>query len=378
MPTMEHDTSDADDEEEEEPYDAELKRLYYNPASPAAFGGVARLVEQAQLLGIPEAVVRRWLESQLTYTLHKPVQRNFNKRVVLVNGLDEQWQADLVDMQFAEKVNDGVKYLLTVIDVLSKYAWVRPLTSKTGDALVEAFRSIFEEGRVPQRIQTDNGTEFLNKKLQSYFRKMHVHHFVTYNETKAQIAERFNRTLKDKMFRYFQYAGQQHRYVDVLQDLVHAYNHSKHRSIKRRPVDVTATNAQRVWHTLYDKKLRSHTRQRPKFKVGDTVRLARKKNLFEKGYEEGWTEETFTVYKVVPSKPYAYRLKEYDGTKIKGSFYEQELQKVRKQTVFRIEKILKTRNTRRGVREHYVKWRGYPHKYNSWVPAAAVGSSVPT
>ena len=362
-------------EEEEEPFDSELKKLYYDPNSPVAFGGAARLIEQARLQGIPEQVTRRWLSSQLTYTLHKPVRHRFLKRSVKVNGIDEQWQADLVDMQFAEKQNDGFKYLLTVIDVLSKYAWVVPLKTKNGSDLVEAFQHIFKQGRIPKLLQTDAGTEFLNKKLQSYLKKENVRHFVTYNETKAQIAERFNRTLKEKMFRYFQYTGQKHRYIDVLQELVHAYNHSFHRSIRMRPVDVTIFNAQKVWHTLYDKK---KAPKRPRFKVGDTVRLVRKKNIFEKGYDESWTEEVFTVAKIVPSRPPSYKLKEYDGSDIKGSFYEQELQKVKKPSVFRIEKILKQRRVRGGRRQYYVKWRGYPHKYNSWVDAHSVGSSIPS
>ena len=76
---------------------------------------------------------------------------------------------------------------------------------------------------------------------------------MTYNETKAQIAERFNGTLKEQMFRYFQYTGQKHRNIDVLQKLVNAYNNSFHRSIRMRPVDVTVFNAQKGWHTLIDK-----------------------------------------------------------------------------------------------------------------------------
>ena len=123
------------------------------------------------------------------------------------------------------KTYDGFKYLLTVIDVLSKYACVVPLKNKNGSDLVEAFPHIFKEGLIPKLLQTDAGTEFLNKKLQNYLKKENVRHFAIYNETKAQIAERFNRTLKEKMFRYFQYIGQKHRYIDVLQELVNAYNH---------------------------------------------------------------------------------------------------------------------------------------------------------
>ena len=178
--------------------------------------------------------------------------------MVKVNGIDDQWKADLVEMQFAAKENDGYNYFLTVID-MSKNAWVVPLKKKTGDALVEAFEKIFRQGRKPRLLQTDAGTEFLNAKLQNFFKKENVTHFVTYNETKAQRAERFNRTLKEKMFHYFQYTGQKHRYIDVLQDLVNGYNYSYHRSIKMHPIQVNAENAQRVRAVLYAKEPETST-----------------------------------------------------------------------------------------------------------------------
>ena len=126
-----------------------------------------------------------------------------------------------------------------------------------------------------------------------------------------------------------------------------------------RPVDVTIFNAQKVWYSLYGKKKAA---RRPHFKVGDTVRLVRKKNIFAKGYDESWTEEVFTVAKIVPSRPHAYKLKEYDGSDFKDYFYEEEFQKVKKPFVFRIEKILKQRRVWGGQRQYYVKWWGYPHK----------------
>ena len=99
--------------------------------------------------------------------------------------------------------NKGYRYLLTVVDVFSKYAWVRPLKDKTGGAVVKAFRSIFDEGRKPLRLQTDDGKEFYNKVVQELLRKSNVHHFSTSGDAKASVVERFNRTLKSRMYRYF-------------------------------------------------------------------------------------------------------------------------------------------------------------------------------
>ena len=205
-----------------------------------------------------------------------------------MNGKDEQWQADLVDVQALKKDNDGYRFLLTVIDVLSKYAWVVPLKGKTGKSLVDAFDAIFKkDGRVPERLQTDAGIKYLNKKFQRFLTSNNVRHFVTCNETKAQIVERFNR--------YFTYQNGR-RYVEALQGLVDGYNKAFHRSIGTAPERVTQSNAQEIWHRLYGKDFVKRSAQvRFKFKVGDKVRISKKKGIFEKGYLPNWTEEVFSI-----------------------------------------------------------------------------------
>ena len=232
-----------------------------------------------------------------------------------------------------------------VIDVLSKYAWVVPLKDKTGDSLIAAFDHIFKTlGRKPQRLQTDAGTEFLNRKFQAFSRRQGVHHFVTYNQTKVQIAERFNRTLKERMWHYFQHV-QKWRYIDVLPKLVWSYNHAVHRS-KMCPADVTWENVQQIWHTLYDGMLGQRRQMVPAFQVGDEVRITKAKGTFQKGYEQNWTEEVFKVARVnTVRSPPLYSLVEEDGTSIKGTSYVQELQnvEVRKRDMYRIEKVIRTR-----------------------------------
>ena len=345
-----------------------LGDLYYSPNQPAAFGGAGKLVQAATKYGIKKATVLKWLEAQGSYSIHKPIARKFKENRVVVNGKDEQWQADLVDVQRLSKSNKGYKHILTVIDVLSKYAWAIPLKNKTGASLVNAFKQIFKDKRIPQKLQTDKGTEFTNKLFQKFLKDNNIHFFVTYNETKAQIAERFNRTLKTKMWRYFSFANT-YRYIDILQALVDGYNNSHHRSINMKPVNVNVFNAQDVWKTLYKKgKTRS---AQYKFKVGDQVRISKFKRTFAKGYLPNWTEEVFSIIQRLPRTPPVYRIQEYDGTPIKGTFYEKELQKVtQKDTdLFRIERIIKSRG-RGKTKEYLINWRGWPSKYNSWIPAS--------
>jgi transposase InsO family protein len=145
---------------------------------------------------------------------------------VVVYRIDHQWQANLVDLGKLAFYNKGFKYLLTCIDVLSRYAWVVPLKDKTGKTLKEAFQVIFKMGQQPIRLQTDKGTEFTNRIFQKFLNEHDVHFFTTYNEeTKANIVERFNRTLKTKMWKYFTYR-ETLPYVDVLSDMVASYNHT--------------------------------------------------------------------------------------------------------------------------------------------------------
>ena len=156
---------------------------------------------------------------QDAYTLHKPVRQNFKRNHVLVGGIDEQWQMDLADMQSLKKYNDGYRYLLVCIDVFSKYAWVIPLKTKTGLALVEAFKGILSLGRKPEKILTDPGTEFFNKHFLALMSSEEIHLYNTFNETNASIVDRLICTLKTKMWRYFT-AKRTLRYIDMLSDLI--------------------------------------------------------------------------------------------------------------------------------------------------------------
>ena len=131
-----------------------LQELYEDPEVEGSLGGVTRFAHEHR---IPLAEAQKALESSLACTLHKPRRRKFPNTRVLVFGADEHWAADLVEVQTLKSYNKGVRYLLTVVDVFSKYVWVRPLVNKTGGEVEKAFQSIFKEGRKPLRLQTDEG-----------------------------------------------------------------------------------------------------------------------------------------------------------------------------------------------------------------------------
>jgi len=171
-----------------------LNNIYYNPQSQGSFSGPEGVFRAAREQGhkkINRKQVKDWLKKQETYTRHRPARRRYPTNRVIVGGKDDQFQADLVDLSSLSKYNKGYHYILTVIDILSKFAFVIPLKHKSGKELTKAFMTIFKSGRIPSKIQTDKGTEFLNRHLQDYFRKKKVHFFTTNSEAKASVIERW-------------------------------------------------------------------------------------------------------------------------------------------------------------------------------------------
>src|SRR6266849_50433 len=215
--------------------DAELDNIYYDAHSSGGYGGVKLLREAA---GSGQNRTETWLRNERTYTLHKPARLRYSTRPYKTAGIDQQWQADLVEMIPYEGVNKGYRYLLTVIDLFSRYAWAKPIKDKTGKEVKRAFQEIFATGRKPQRLQTDEGLESLNRHVKHLLNLENIKFFTVKSQFKAAVCERFNRTLKSKMWRYFTKSGR-YIWIDILPELMTAYNASIHRSIGMPPVNVT-------------------------------------------------------------------------------------------------------------------------------------------
>ena len=338
-----------------------LKRIYYDPRNPASLSTPPVLAAAANV-GLREA--QRFLKSQPTYTLHRSARKRYPTRRYYVNNIDDQWQCDLMDLQALSRYNNGYRFVLTVIDILSRYGWARPLKSKHGIQVKRAFQSIFREGRIPKRIQSDQGTEFENRPVRSLFREYNIELFSVKSAYKAALVERWNKTLKNKLYKYFT-ANNTYRWTNVLQDLVYAYNHRKHRIIDCTPASVTVENAMTVWNKLYAHRRRGQVGD---IKVGDVVRVSKVKGAFARGYLPNWTEEEFTVVHVNRKfYPTTYQLADSNGDVIEGSFYRQEIQPIiRQNDQYVIERILR-RQRRNGEMWYFVKWLGYPSSANSWV-----------
>ena len=282
---------------------------------------------------------------QLAKELHKPIIKKFEKRKVHAAFKDNIWGANLADMQLLRKYNKGIRFLLCVVDIFSKYTWVVPSKDKKGISIVKAFQIILKQSnRKPNKIWVDKGSEFYNAFLKKWLRDNDIVMYSTHNEGKSVAAERFIRTLKSKIYKYMTSISK-NVYIDKLDDIVNEYNNIYHTTIKMKPIDVK--------DNTYINTNKEINNKDPKFKVGDPVRISKYKNIFSKGYTPNRSEEVFVIKKVKNTVPWTYVIKDLNGEEITGTFYEKELQKTN-QEEFRIEKVIKRKGDK-----IYVKWEGY-------------------
>ena len=253
--------------------------------------------------------------------------------------------------------------------MFSKYGFAFPLKTKTGKETAIEFEKLLQKRR-PQCLQTDMGGEFDNKYLKPILEKLGISFFTTRNtEIKCSLVERFNRTLRLKMFKYFTSKGTR-RYLDVLEKLVVAYNKTKHRAIGMAPEGVTPDQKDEIFRKLYgcsnERELLRKRYGKAGLSTGDQVRIPYSNEPFEKGYYPSWTDEVFTVDKASEDyKKAQYTLKDAEGNQIEGRFYPEEVQKITN-VVYRVEKVLR-RRTLRGVKQCYVKWLNFGSSQNSWI-----------
>lgn len=302
-----------------------------------------------------------WNED-LANELHAPVKKKFERRHVVSYGVDDVWSCDLVEMQEWSKENNGYRYLLTIVDVYSKFAWGVPLLDKKSNTVLEAFKRVVKSsGRTPRHMWVDEGKEFYNSKMDAWIKENDMIRYSTHGEHKSAVVERFNRNLKSKMWKRFT-AENTRNWVSMLDKLMLEYNNTFHSTIKMTPTEALTKKVSSRTDVTVD--------VQAKFEIGDKVRVSRIKGLFEKGYLPNWSEALYTVHEVRATDPITYILKDMNGDIVTGGFYTEELQKS-KQEVFRIEKVLERKKIK-GIEHGLVKWLGYNKKFNEWKPISEI------
>lgn len=298
----------------------------------------------------------------LVNELHRDARKNFTRRRTKMIGIDDCIQSDLVEMIPYASSNKNMKYILTAINIFSKKAYVRALKNKTGKEVTKAMESILNSLDHPiHHLHVDMGKEYYNSIMTNMLEKRNINLYSTFTTKKAAICERFNRTLKSKMWKQFSFRGS-YKWIDMLQSLVSDYNNTKHRTIKMKPNDVNEMNERELLNTVYKYDLHLKRNRKSKFKLGGLLRISKYKHIFEKNYTPNWTTELFKINRIQNTNPITYLLVDLNGNEIKGSVYAQELQLVKHPNTYLVEKII--RKNKDGV---YVKWLGFDSSHNSWV-----------
>jgi hypothetical protein len=358
--------------------EAYLDEIYHDTSNPAAYGGINKLRDAARAAGYEASygAVKKWAAKNEVYSMTKPLRRHFNRPHVPSPGLDYFWEADLIDFSTVSSDNDGYKFILVVVDTFGRYGFASPLKTKTPREVAAAFKSIVEEERRRPRysLRTDAGSEFRGE-FEKYLKTLSVHHYIARSDIHAAYAERFIKTIRTRMYRAFLNA-QKHRWVDILSNIVTAYNATTHRMTGYAPQDVTAeneglvaVNQEDIWRKLL--KPSSHKSSRkPLYKPGDVVRVGALRRTFGRQYDQKFSGELFKVAKSYRrGGKSVYKLKDWDDDPIEGAFYGEELTAAAPPPDgrFKVDKVIKTRGRGRN-KEAFVSWLHYPKKFNSWIP----------
>ena len=218
-----------------------LQTIYFYPTHPGSFKGLHKLYEVIKKEGkfsISFPKINKWLQDRDSCSLHKLVRRRFKRLCVIVTGMNDQYEADLADMQKLKDKNDGVVFLLLIIDIFTHYLWVEPLKTKTEEDVIKVFKKILKCTKKLKRLRTDRGGEFTGQKVQDYFDSINVEHWTSHNdEMKANYAKCIICTLKTSLLGYMS-TSKKYRYVDALQKLVDSYNNTEHDSKGMKPSEV--------------------------------------------------------------------------------------------------------------------------------------------
>jgi len=354
----------------------DLRENYNLAGHPIAFSGINTIHSYYRGI-LDKEKIKEILSSIENYTLHR--EHHSGQRNTSYSHFKRyQFQMDLVDIQQLADYNDGAKYLLTCIDTFTRKAFVRILTTKKANYVLDAFKSILREAiEKPKTITFDRGGEFRNKLFTDFCKENDIEIRTPDSSIHAAFVERFNRTLQTLMYKYMS-ENETYRFanvkdkdgnkVPVLFALLATYNNRKHRMTGFTPEQ--AENDESIHLEIRNRqaKQQEKIKRKPvKLKIGDEVRISKMKTKFSRGYHETTNAEIFRIVNIKTNmKIPMYILESYDGKEvIKGSFYDYELTKVTGD-IFRIEKILRKKKTKSGT-HLYVKWKGFPDSYNSWI-----------
>jgi len=347
--------------------------LYHKKGHPTFFAGINAV---AKFHNISNERAREVLDQSSTYVDHRETHRPRQFNPYYVRNRRDLVQADLIETIRLSKSNDGVNYILVLIDCFTKYAWQFPLKNKRGITVkkaLDSWKRAVGQSDLPKNFSSDSGGEFYNKHVKRWMARNDVIQAKETGECKASVVERFNRSFQSLMYKYMTFKKSR-RFVDALDDIMKTYLNRPHRSLKGLTPAFAdkKENEKEVWE-IHNERYKKIPKRNPIFKVGDIVRIkADKQPLTEasRSYNKQFKSE-FYVIRAVNSRiavPLYKLTAAADDQEIDGTWYKEELNKVG-DDVFEIEKVLERRGKGKKA-EVLVKWMGFSSSWNNWIPAA--------
>ena len=345
----------------------DINREYVSD-KPYSYGGKYRLYDVFK-----KSDVDKNLKNNDIYTRFKQHRKSKKYSPIYVYRKRELFQSDVVfftNKEFVD-VNHGYKYLFTTIDVFTKMAWVYPMKDNKCKTVMECFKDILKKcGDKPERLNSDRGSELICKQFAKYLKDNKIHHYLSYSLRKCPVIERFNLTIQTLLYKIMK-QNNSYEWVKYLDKAMKIYLNRNHRTIKMSPLEAEKDeNEIKVRQTYFEKYRKADMKkQKAKFSVGDSVRIYKERGTFHRGYNEDFTEEIFTITKVMKNLPVPrYKIREYNGDDVIGSFFQDELVHYNPPEFYEID-ILDTRG--KGKRKEYlVHYRGYPNTYDEWKKAS--------
>ena len=336
---------------------------YYSD-KPFSYGGKYRLYEY-----FSKKKVNDMISKSDIYTRFKQHQKPRKYSPIYVYNRRELFQSDVVFFTDKDMVeaNNCFKYLLTTIDVFTKMVWVYPMKANTCKNVMECFKDILKKcGDKPKRLNTDRGSEMICKQFSEFLKKENIHHYLAYSVRKCPVVERFNLTIQQLLYKIMA-KNNSLEWVKYIDQAMNIYLKRKHRTIGISPIEGDKVeNEDKLRKKYLDRFIKSNLNKRkPKFKVGETVRIWGERSKFHRGYMEDFSTEFFYISKVLINLPFPrYIIKEYNGDEVVGTFFEDELVKYEPGDMHKVE-VLKQRKSKHGL-EYLVHYVGWPHTYDEW------------
>ena len=257
------------------------------------------------------------LKQKIAKEIFSPVVKKFDRIQIQTHYKDECWSIDLIDRSSLAKYNKNYKFIFTIIDNHTKFAWAIPLKDKSGKSTTTAFKKLIETSkRKPEEVWSDRGKEFYNKTFLDFLKQNEIQIYSTHSDLKAVFVERFNRTLLD-LIKEPMYIEGKACWLNHINSALDKYNNRVHTTTCMTPFE--ASNKPIDPPTFVNKP------KQPKFQVGDYVRVPDKRNIYSKGYTTNWNRELFKIQEINPTNPITYTLEDENNEQIAGKYYEQEL-----------------------------------------------------